>query len=165
MLDGIRMSETDKAFLISAGLPDSAAPFLGLLRPEVGMLPTYSEYAGLPDTFRGYRVIGHNGSGDAICIDEGGDGTIVSLNHDDHYRRVFMNSSIPQLAESLLVYRSMVRQSIQANGEDAFLDHNIPVEIRAWLRRELRRIDAAALDDGCVWQQEVTDLDISYLGT
>lgn len=148
--------------MIEAGLPEEAAPFLGFQRPVTGPLPTLSEYFGLSDTFRRYRVIGSNGSGDPICIDQAQQGSIVSINHDDHYRPIFMNSSIPQLAESLILYRRLVRQTITVGGEDAFMDNNIPVDLRVWIAQEMEQVDAPALLEGCMWHGELAALETPY---
>ncbi len=111
-LDDVKMPEADRAFLIEAGLPESAAPFLNFEQPVAGPLPTLSKHANLPETFRRYRVIGFDGSGDFICIDQDQGGAAVSINHDNDNRPTFINSSIPQLAESVLLYQRLVRRTI-----------------------------------------------------
>ena len=69
-----------------------------------------------------------------------------------------MNQSVPQLAESLLAYRQLVRTTNEKGGEDAFLDGKIPPDVRQWIGDELRRIDARALEPGCFWPNELTNL-------
>ena len=44
------------------------------------------------------------------------------------------------------------------NGEDAFLDGDIPDDLKQFLRDELTRIDSAAIADGCHWSDELADL-------
>lgn len=158
-LADVAIPDPSKAFLRDAGLPDSAAPFLDFKVPEQGTLPTAAGVWQLDDAFGRYRVIGSNGSGDSICLDEGMDGAVVYLNHDDRFRAVFMNSSIAQLAESLLVYRQMIEETCQRNGEDAYLDGDIPDEIKTWLQSELVRIDSHAMKSGCHWPIELENLD------
>src|SRR4029453_11444239 len=49
-----------------------------------------------------YRVLGTDGAGNPICIEEDS-GAIWLLDHEDRFRtRQFVNSGIPQLAECLL---------------------------------------------------------------
>ena len=162
-LDDVKMPEADRAFLIEAGLPESAAPFLDFEQPVAGPLPTLSKHADLPEAFRRYRVIGFDGSGDFICIDQDQGGTIVSINHDDDNRPNFMNSSIPQLAESLLLYQRLVRRTIQANGEDAFMDNNISDDLREWFASEMRRVDGVALAEDGFWKGELIRLETPYI--
>lgn len=162
-LDDVKMPAADRTFLIEAGLPESAAPFLNFEQPAAGPLPMLSKHANLPETFRRYRLIGFNGSGDCLCIDQDQGGAIVSINHDDDNRPIFINSSIPQLAESLLLYQRLVRRTIQTNGEDAFLDNNIPDDLRGWFAREMQRVDGVALADGHFWRGELMSLETPYL--
>ena len=56
-----------------------------------------------------------------------------------------MNSSIVQLAESLLLYRKLVRQAIQTGGENALMDNNIPAALRVWITHEMERVDPGLL--------------------
>lgn len=162
-LDDVKMPEADRTFLIEAGLPESAAPFLNFERPVAGPLPTLSKHADLPEAFRRYRVIGFDGGGDFICIDQDQGGAAVIINHDDDNHPTFINSSIPQLAESLLVYQRLVRRTIQANGEDAFMDNNIPDDLRRWFAREMQRVDGVALADGGFWKSELISLETPYI--
>ena len=145
-------------FLESAGLPRSASPYLEFEVPSEGSLESAAQQWQLSADYDHYHVIGFNGSGDPICIDDAAEGQVVYLNHDDDFRRIFINSSIPQLAESLLAYRHLVSETQRRNGEEAFLDGNIPDDLKQWLRDELTRIDSAAVADGCHWSDELANL-------
>jgi SUKH-4 immunity protein len=105
----LRVSDLDRSFLTDSGLPWDAAPFLSF-DPDYALAPV----DGLP----GSAIIGHNGSGDMICIDQAADGAVVYYNHDNHMERVFVNSSLSQFAESLCAY-SAYRQS--KDKQDFFL--------------------------------------------
>lgn len=150
-LRGVKLSSDSKAFLIKAGLPGDAAPFLCFGPPQKGVLPRLSSEWNLPDTYRRYRVIGSEGSGDDICIDEEGQGKVVHLNHDDNFREVFINTSIPQLAESLLICRTFGEKVRKQRGEGAWLKGNASPELISWYHNELTRIDPDALQEGCFW--------------
>lgn len=157
-LSDVSMSDADKRFLIEAGLPDSAAPFLSFESPERGPLPTVMEIWHQDDRFRRYRIIGFNGSGDPLALDDGAEGEVVYLNHDNYFQRVFVNSSVRQLAECLLLYREMVDDAITTNGKDALLERRIPSKGRLRLEQDLRRTDRKAMEAHCMWWDELQAL-------
>jgi hypothetical protein len=126
-------AEEDKTFLLQAGLPSEAAPFL-------------------------YRVIGSDGSGNPFAIDEGQGGEVVCLDHDNRFSRVLVNKSVRQLAESLLAYRKLVEDTRAEFGDDAFLDGKTSPAARARLQQELSRIDSDAMQPGCFWHGELQNL-------
>lgn len=158
-LADIAVPEHSKVFLQEVGLPDSAAPFLDFKVPKEGALPTAADHWQLGDSFRRYRVIGSNGSGDSVCLDEAIDGAVVYLNHDDGFRAVFMNTSIAQFGESLISYRQMIERTCELNGEDAYLDGDIPDDVKSWLKDELVRIDPNAMKAGFHWPIELDNLE------
>ncbi len=135
--------------LTTAGLPESAAPFLDFRVPDHGAVQTVAKLWQLAPEYNRYRVIGSNGSGDPLCIDESFDGQIVYLNHDFDFHRVLINSSVPQLAESLLAFRHLIRETQRRNGEDAYLTGDVPSDVEQWLFNEIMRIDPAAVDADC----------------
>ena len=49
-----------------------------------------------------------------------------------------MNSSIQQFAACLLVYSKMIDKAVEINGEDAFIDNNIPDCTISWLKEEVK---------------------------
>jgi hypothetical protein len=160
-VEGLALTEEDKEFLVRAGLPEDAAPFLAFEAPASGELPTVADEWDQSDEFRRYRILGFNGSGDPIALDEDRRGEVVCLNHDDNFARVLLNSSVRQLAESLLAYRKMGQDAVARNGETALLEGNIPPEVRKELERALKQIDAAALKPGCFWVEELRALQAS----
>jgi len=141
-LVGVNLPALSRAFLLEAGLPSAAAPFLTFEVPGECSLPTVSEAWHLPDEFGGFRVIGFNGSGDPVCLDESASGAVVHLNHDNGFERVLMNSSVPQLAESMVIFRAFVRRGASAEAE-------------AWCAEELRRVDEAAWVSSSFWRDEL----------
>jgi hypothetical protein len=90
----VPLSTEDKQRLIEVGLPKSAAPYLSF-GPE-----TWG-FDGLPP---GYFVIGANGSGDPICINEES-GEIVCFNHDEDMSRQLANSSLERFQECLCLFQ------------------------------------------------------------
>ena len=94
-----------------------------------------SEQTGLEH----YLMIGSDGAGNPFCVDER-DGKVVMLDHEllfDVKRRdkrtMFVNSSIPQLAESLLVYQ---------NYDDDTC------------RQAIEQIDPPAIQKGAFWRYQ-----------
>ena len=147
-LELLTISDEDKAFLAEAGLPSSAAPFLNFESPKSGELPTVAKQWKQSDAFDRYRVIGSDGSGNPIAIDEGQAGQVVRLDHEDKFARTFINTTIHQFAESLLAYRDILRD---LDGEDA-----LPEKARKQLHQRLKKIDPAAMKPACFWPEETT---------
>lgn len=104
-----------------------------------------------PAAFGRYRIIGGNGSGDPVCLDEATPGEIVYLNHDNKFRRVLMASSVFSLAECLLELRDLVEQA----GSDT---ERVPAQDYDALLARFRAIDTASSGKGCFWDQELGSL-------
>lgn len=141
-LADVKIPADARSFLLEVGLPKSAAPFLNFEVPQNGSLTTVSQELKLPETYSHFRVIGFNGSGDPICLDEDASGAAVYLNHDNHFKRVLMNSSILHLARSLLVFRSCVQKALIGESE-------------AWCLEELKKIDEITWQQSNFWREEV----------
>jgi hypothetical protein len=127
----LRIRDVDRRLLAECGLPIDAAPFLSFgLSADRVLMPL--------DDFPDSVVIGHNGSGDMICIDQAAAGAVVYYNHDNHMQRVFMNSSILQFAECLCLFSEFMR----TKDAETFARH---VEL----------VDSPALAAGSFWPNEV----------
>jgi hypothetical protein len=145
-------------WLTAVGLPSSAAPCLDFGVDSERHLPTVGEFfGGAPGVPVGerYHVIGTNGSGDPVAIDRAANGAIVYLNHDKRYERVFINSSVRQLATSLAAFAKMIAAAQQANGSRAYIDRNVPPALVESLHDEISSADAAALERGTMWASEL----------
>jgi len=158
-VDPLALAAEDKAFLVQAGLPADAAPFLTFDAPKSADLQTVAEQWGRENEFQRYRVIGSDGSGNPIALDENHQGEVVCLDHENRFARVLMNTSIRQMAESLLAYRKLVEDSQAAFGPDAFLDGKTSAAAREELRQGLTAIDPAAMQPGCFWHGQLQTLD------
>jgi hypothetical protein len=145
-----------KKFLVEAGLPEEAAPLLTFGVISKKPLELASDVFGLPKGFSRYYIIGSNGSGDPICIDEANEGAIVLLNHDCKFKSVFVNTSVMQIAESLLAYRDLVNDAIKENGTDAYLDWNIPICLLEQTKSVIQKIDPVALEKETFWFQNLS---------
>lgn len=136
-----------KAFLIEAGLPKQAAPFLVFGPPKTGTLQRVSNVWHQSEAFSGYRIIGGNGSGDPVCLEEEANGQIVYLNHDNRFERQVMASSVFTLAECLVELRDVVAS---AGGDTELVTAGQYAELLA----RFRQIDPVASGEGGFWEQE-----------
>ena len=128
-LEDVRVTGEVKAFLTEAGLPDDAAPFLSFGPPKKGAIPRASETLWhLTPDFACYRVIGPNGAGDPVCIDESAGGRVVYLNHDNYFEPILVASSVFALAECLLVFRNFIAQAGGTDSSIATDRIELPVE-------------------------------------
>lgn len=160
-VDRLPIAAEDRAFLVQAGLPSDAAPFLSFDAPRPAGLPTVADQWGAAVEFQRYRVLGSDGSGNPIALDEQSAGEVVSLNHEAGFARALMNTSVRQMAESLLAYRKLVQDTQAEFGPDAFLDGKTSAAARKALKDELTRIDPAAVKPGSFWHGELQNLDAS----
>ena len=62
------------------------------------------------------------------------------------------------LAESLLVFRQLGRETQRRNGEEAYLDGDVPNDLQQWLLEEIIRIDPSAVHEDCFWIQELESI-------
>ena len=153
------LPQEDKEFLVIAGLPESAAPFLSFESPTSGELPSVASAWGLAADFDRYRLIGTDGSGNPIALDESMQGAVVCLDHENGFSRALMNTSVRHLAEALLAYRRLVEETQAELGPDAFLDGKTTPAGRQKLRESLIAIDEAAMQPGCFWPAELDMLE------
>ena len=125
-------------------LPDAAAPCLSFDRAS-RPVPIW-EVFGIPsqwsqaerERLAPYRMIGSDGAGNPICVEQG-IGSVVLLDHENRFRtRQFVNSSVSQFAECLLVY----------------MGERDPQQFRA----AVRSIDPTALAEQSFWWHEAAGL-------
>lgn len=117
-------------------LPDSAAPCLTFDRAATPV-PIWKVF-GIPsqwseaerERLAPYRVIGSDGAGNPICVEEGS--VVVLLDHEDRFHtRQFVNTSVGQLAECLLAYMGE-RQPERFRAAVALIDPAALAEQSFW---------------------------------
>ncbi len=126
-------------------LPGVAAPCLTFER-AAKPVPIWEVYASPSDwsaqdraRLAPYRMIGSDGAGNPICVEEGS-GTIYVLDHEDWFQtRLFVNSGVRQLTECLLAY----------------LGEQDPERFRS----AVREIDPPAIAEGTFWWCEAAGLE------
>jgi SUKH-4 immunity protein len=146
-LADVRLSADVRGFMFEAGLPADAAPCLYFGPPKSGSLPRVSVIWNQRSDFDRYRIIGGNGSGDPVCLDEDADGQIVYLNHDNSFQRVLMASSVFTMAECLVELRDVIDE-----GGDTDL---VAPERYERLLERFRIIDPATCEEGGFWPVEI----------
>ncbi|MHA6195670.1 SMI1/KNR4 family protein [Pseudomonas wadenswilerensis] len=125
----------DSSFLTTQGLPCDAAPFLSFYAYSQSEIESRLKIFGLPESC---FPIGHNGSGDVVAIDMDSR-QVVFFNHDFHNERVLINSSLPQFAESLCIFKEHFENKSMADCLVA-----------------IAAIDPQAAEPGSMWQAEVS---------
>lgn len=152
-LDRFELAPATVDFLTTVGLPSDAAPFLSFgYRDEHVM--TVAERWKVSSNLSRYVGIGHTDNGDPITIDSRDGSRIDWLDHEDNFRPTLMNSSVGQLAQSLLAYRGLVEATLEMRGDDAFLDGNIPIDLIDELEHSLREIDEVGFSGDTFWSLE-----------
>ncbi len=150
-----RIPEASSEFLVKAGLPDETILQLSFERPE-DELPrlwdAFHDQYDLPPDYNRYLAIGV-GYVPIICLDEKEEGSVYAVDVAGRNPISFMNSSVPQLAETLLAWRAAVEWAEQNEPED-----EEAAEQAQRLEHEIRRIDSRAMaDDSSFWQQALRD--------
>jgi len=152
------LTENTRTFLTTYGLSESVAPSLNFAAGPNSLLTVNQYYRidweGLDD----YLVIGHNGSGDPLCIDLRRDNEIVYLNHDYSFERVWINTTVVQLSRSLLTYKLFNTSLLNLTDPNDFSMRKFSDAEFSLLQADFQHIDLRALDAGTFWQMELDAL-------
>lgn len=156
--DGERVNKLEiplesKNFLIEAGLPESATPFLSFEVMEHGGLLNLKEEYNI-DRHTEDIYIGFTGEGDILAI-ENKSGVIITINHET-FEKSYVNNSVPQLAESLLEYSEFVKRIKKANGRCAYLNRECSKEELESIKNSLILIDEKSIDNNNFWWNEIS---------
>lgn len=151
VVDNLDIPLESKSFLIEAGLPESATPFLNFETMDEGVLLTLREKYNLD---KDYIYIGFTGDGDVLAIEDIS-GVIITINHET-YEKTYVNNSVPQLAESLLEYSEFVKRIQKANGKFAYLNKDCSEEELEIIKNKLTLIDDKCIDNNSFWWNELS---------
>ncbi len=150
-LEGVAIPAESKRFLTEAGLPleveGLALPFIVAPRGLQSPAEILDAGAPRPPECQGLRRLGSNDVGVLFCLDEARDGTVVAVSPEDALKVVFVNSSVAQLAESLLAYRRVRGASL----------HEDDAAYSSRLRDALTEVDAAAVETEPSWWRMVVE--------
>lgn len=147
-------------FLISYGLPKSAAPFLGFEQLSKGLQKVYDIYGQkcqyddaeivlLDD----YYVLGSGSGGNPIVINKNNQ-NILLLEHEDWLQKpIFINNNIIAFAEILLEVAHSIDEALEHYNYES-LD-NLPSKIKDDLISKLGTIDPECLGNKKFWELEI----------
>ena len=155
-LEGTHIPQAARDFLVEAGLPAHADFGLQFdrFRDELPTLPEAfpNDYV-FPPEYHSYRPIGVDYA-TIICLAEQNGGRIYSVDIDGHLPTRFMSSSVPHLAEFLLVFRRHELWARAAHPDEEKLKLSA-----LEMRDELRQQDPEAMrDEQNYWPQVVLDM-------
>jgi hypothetical protein len=136
------LSTSNSVFLLEAGLPRRSGLRLDFSAVDKGMPSLLDVLASRQlleqEAWRDYRVLGQDNSC-YLCLQLGRDHVVAVWPRQKLQR--FVNTTISQLAECLLGFRDMSKASDQVKDQ-AYAEE---------LRRYIRRVDGAALQDEESW--------------
>lgn len=151
VVDNLEIPLESKKFLIEAGLPESATPFLSFETMNKGALLTLREKYSID---KDYIYIGFTGDGDILAI-ENNSGVIITINHETH-EKAYVNNSVPQLAQSLLEYSEFVKRIKKASGRRAYLNRDCSKEELEVIKNKLTIIDDKSINNKSFWWNEMS---------
>ncbi len=158
-LQNLNLRQTTIDFLNEAGLPDNVAPYLSLVKDTSdlfdGINKLTKQYDFLEKEYEKFVVIGADGSGNPLAIDTAEGDKIVWLDHEDMFSSRYVNRSISELAETLLIYRDFISEILRDNGEDAYLDSNFTDTQFEALKQKINLVDSQALIEDGFWKDEL----------
>jgi hypothetical protein len=153
-VDNLDIDDFDKQFLYLSGLPFGCAPFINFGDFKNTILERLIDVYNLDDSFNGLYIIGSDGSGDPICVQDK-TGEIVILNHDNDFDETFMSSSLRQMAEFICLVREGYSKITEKYGIDAAWNEGEAMDLKSIYREKLRAIDPEAIEDG-FWSLQFT---------
>ena len=155
-----RLSEASSRFLVETGMPDGAELSFddlvnGLRKVYDVYSPNDSNYWNDSDRERlaSYLMFGSDGAGNPVCLDLANQERVVLLDHERRFEVTdFVNSSVAQLAECILIFRETVETYRLGAGEDAELNGgNVPAPLVEQALRDIGRRDPPAVGENCYW--------------
>jgi SUKH-4 immunity protein of toxin-antitoxin system len=160
----LQAPEESKVFLREAGLP-SSTPLRFSFRFPGGQVPKLAEVLGedgpLEKGVARYRGLGVKVQ-THVCLDEALQGAIFAVNLDPAVPTRFMNGSVPQLAESLLVFRRLYHE-LYSSDEGAGSGER-QRRYAALMRDALERIDPEAMRASeAVWRGIVLEVETGLI--
>jgi len=134
------MLPATKDFLSVTGLPVYASPFLSFMD-------------GKKFNTERYIVIGANRNGAPIVVDTGNNDKVELLNFQGSFQPVFINSSLEQLADFLVIYRDFEDMLLSEQGDDGVLNSSFSDEQFEALKQRMEAADKPALEG--FWKEEL----------
>lgn len=166
-LPDTRASAQTVRFLAEAGLPQGwSGPFTFDLAENLNHVSDVFGCYGQPDDWdpdvyerlNRYMYLGFDGGGNPICLDSADREKVVFLDHerflDPDLRGQFINSSVCQLAECVLIFQEMLDDYWQEQGAEAELyEGNVPARLVEQALEKMRGADPGMLVEGGYWPE------------
>ena len=147
---GLELPPQTVTFLTTAGLPESAAPFL-----TFGPRHTHSPTV-MGSSHQGLLEIGSDGAGNPLVI--GPDGVVAVLDHERGFAPLYVNADVERLAEALLACRELIDALNEAEDRGAGSDDPDWRKARERFITVVKGGDPAALEAPAFWVQELGNL-------
>lgn len=154
-----RLSEATNRFLVETGIPDTN--FLYLTDLEGGLKridEVYDVAYPWPEAARRevepYLIVGHTQGGDPICLDLSRNEQLIIAYYMSFgiEGETFINSSVAQFAESVLIFHTLLVDYAAEFGLEAPL-YEIPLEWIERSRAAIGAIDPPAVAPGACWTE------------
>lgn len=142
-----------KQFLLNAGLPESAAPFLNFDSTKNGSLLSLKEKYNLDASYERNIYLGFTGEGNISSIKEPS-GVVVCIDQET-MEEIYVNQSILQLAECILEYSEFLKRIKDVNGRHAYLNRECKKEDLEVIIEKFIEIDEGCLNHNTLWNEEI----------
>jgi hypothetical protein len=156
IINSFDFDDDTKIFLMEAGLPESCPPYLTFKSSaDGGGLRMTDKYEGVDLSFSKSIFLGFMGNGNPICLNEIS-GKVIYIDYTENNKEVFVNSSLQQLAESLLVYIDFINEIKKENGRKAFAERKASASSLNMICKRILAVDNIALDEDSFWHEEIS---------
>lgn len=158
-LDAYPLQERTRSFLTKAGLPREAEPQFRFCRdvdePFEGV-SCLTELYDVPGVKQGrYVVIGMISGANPVAIDTHHDDMIVELDSELDFEPYFINASIQNLAECLVVYRDFVKNINDLRGEGAYQASKFTDAEFEYLKKSLEKAEPGMSSGDGFWNMQL----------
>lgn len=149
------LNRETKEFLIKAGLPESAPPFLTFeSSTSGGGIRLTEKNKDLGSIYNKFIYFGYTGNGYPVCINES-NSEVVYIDYDNEDNSIIVNSTLAKFAECLLIYVEFIKLVKSVNGRRAYIEKNVTKDLLDWISSKLKHIDEATLIEGGFWEEEL----------
>ncbi|WP_410983408.1 SUKH-4 family immunity protein [Bacillus cereus] len=142
-----------KHFLLTAGLPESAVPFLNFESTKNGSLLSLKEKYNVDASYERNIYLGFTGEGNILSM-KVPSGMVVCIDHET-MEEVYVNQSIPQLAECILEYSEFIKRIKEVNGRHAYLNRECKKGDLEVMIEKFIEIDEDCLNHNTFWNEEI----------
>ena len=169
LLAPFSITAPDAEWLASCGLPAWAAPNMHFFCEATDRLPPPADQYGVPLIGVGPNLgmIGSTGEDWPIYVTSAGSTGVYCVELESPNRHRLLNSTIQQLADTLLAYNEAVEAALEygnARGDrDAWRRHRYPIAFDTRLKDQIGLIDPPAILPDAYWGLHFADPDWRHL--